>query len=164
MTSINVIGREVDGVLLGIRDRCAHVERVSSLDEVRAVLERRLDAPSAGPATLDLLGHSTNPMRLLRLGDTVIDMFDVGVRDFFEDLARDEVLPRAGIHALRLLGCNTASRPVGQRTMLRLRRTLGVLVYGTTKPLLKSHYGPGGFRPELARHCLVEASRLSTML
>lgn len=159
MTSLNVTGRDVDSTLLGMIERVERVERVSSLDELRSILEQGLGPPLEPPVTLDLVGHSTKVTRLLRLGETVIDMFDPAIRTAFQAFADDRLLERRGIAALRLLGCHTASTQAGQRTMKRLSRVLGVPVFGSTKNLMKSHFGPRGFRPAFSR-CLVEASRL----
>ena len=79
---------DADGVLEGLLSRLQHVERVESLDDVRAVLDRHA---FDGPTTLDLLGHSTTAARLLQLGRSIIDMCDPPIARFFEALARDGV-------------------------------------------------------------------------
>jgi hypothetical protein len=159
MSSINVIARDADSALLGLIERCVHVERVASLDELRVLLERPADQRSAGPKTLDLIGHSTSRVRLLRLGEFVIDMEDPVVVRFFQGIARDRLLPRIGITAVRLLGCSTAVELAGQRTMRRLAATLQIPVLGTTKQLMKSHYTTGGFDPAFV-HILVDTEHL----
>lgn len=61
--------------------------------------------------------------------------------------------------AVRLLGCETAVSPGGKRTLRLLARTLRIPVFGSIKPLMKSHYDKLGFNPAFA-HILVEASEL----
>ncbi|MEN3305773.1 MAG: hypothetical protein V7603_1975 [Micromonosporaceae bacterium] len=138
--------------------RCVNLQHARSLVELRDVLERRLHHVLA-PATLDLIGHSTREHHLLRLGDTPIDMLAPDVARFFHALARARLLPRLQIVAVRLLGCQTAVTDGGQRTLRMLSRTLRLPVFGTRKPLLKSHSNADGFNPAFA-HILVEASAL----
>ena len=106
---------------------------------------------------LDLIGHSTRDLQVVRLGRDPIDMFDPKVDRFFRQLAGDRIPQRLDLRAVRLLGCATASRPSGQRTMVRLARVLGVRVFGTTKMLMRCHYTERGFNPLFERACLVEA-------
>ncbi len=136
--------------------RCVHLHHAASLAELHDVLERRLD-DAVSPATLDLIGHSTREHHLLRLGATPIDMLDPGVARFFRALAEARLLPRLQITAVRLLGCETAVTDAGQRTLRMLRQTLRLPVFGTSKPLLKSHSNAYGFDPAFA-HILVESS------
>jgi hypothetical protein len=110
--------------------------------------------------TLDLVAHGSRGARLLRLGKDLIDFFNPPVAHFFEQLAADEVFPRLNITTLRLLGCDTASTENGQYALRMISWILKIRVYGSTKALLKSHFGPLGFRPEFERTCLVEASQL----
>jgi hypothetical protein len=105
----------------------------------------------------DLLGHSTRGHRLLRLGDTPIDMLDPTVARFFQALASVRLLPRLGVTAVRLLGCETAVTDAGQRTLRMLAHTLRLPVFGTLKPLLKSHSNANGFNPAFT-HLLTEAA------
>ncbi|NVB83144.1 MAG: hypothetical protein HOV81_32520 [Kofleriaceae bacterium] len=156
MPSITIAGRDNDSTVQGMIDRCRVVHRAGTLDELRGVLEVM---PATPGATLDLVGHSTKPARLLRLDQTVIDMFDQNVSVFFQRLADDGVLARIGVVSLRLLGCETASRPPGKRTIQRLARVLRLPVYGTTKPIMKSHYTAEGFNPAFA-HLLRESAQL----
>jgi hypothetical protein len=138
--------------------RCVDLAHAGSLPQLRAVLEQR-SGDGTVPLTLDLVGHSTRDHRLLRLGATPIDMLDPPVARFFRGLAADAVLPRLRIVAVRLLGCETAVTESGQRTMRMLARTLGRPVYGTTKPLMKSHSGAEGLL-QAFHGLLVEASDL----
>jgi hypothetical protein len=158
---ISVLCAEAEPLLLGVAERCRVAHRVTSLHEVRALLDR-LAAQEAmhRPGTLDLIAHSTRGHHFLRIGDA-IDMLDPVIDTFFRSVAADRLLPRLNIIALRLLGCETAVGPCGQRTMQLLARVLGVPVFGTSKVLLKSHFDADGFSPVFAR-CLLEASYLPT--
>lgn len=143
----------------GAAARCVTLWHAASLAELHEVLERCLDHP-ARPASLDLIGHSTRGHHLLRLGRTPIDMLDPGVAGFFRSLAQARLLPRLHVTAVRLLGCETAVTDAGQRTLRMLSQTLRLPVFGTCKPLLKSHSDSAGFNPAFA-HILVEASALT---
>jgi hypothetical protein len=156
ISAINILSRDVEAFLRAsaLRDGWSNV--VESLHELRGVLEGRARAPGA-IATLDLIGHSTRGHKLLRLGRTVIDMLDPSVERFFVALADDGLLD--DVAAVRLLGCETAVSPSGQRTIRTLGWTLGLPVYGTKKPLFKSHYDARGFDPAFG-HVLVESTQL----
>lgn len=148
----------------GPATRCATLRHAGSLAELREVLERCLDDPVqpaglAQPVTLDLIGHSTRGHHLLRLGATPINMLDPHVAGFFTTLARDRLLAGLHVTAVRLLGCETAVTDAGQRTLRMLSQTLRLPVFGTIKPLLKSHSNSAGFDPAFT-HILVEASSL----
>ena len=152
---LTFVGRGTEGYMLGPH------QLVGSLAELRAALEA-LCARGPRPATvLDLLGHSTRDLRAVRLGRDVIDVLDPAVDRFFHQLAADRIPARLNLVALRLLGCATATRPAGQRTLLRLARVLGIPVFGTTKPLMKSHFTRDGFDPTFERACLVDAAQLT---
>jgi hypothetical protein len=144
MRRINLITRDVETELFAGHP-CDTLQRVASLDEARAVVEQGQVAD--GPATLDLIAHTTRDHKLLRVGADVLDMFKPPVRAFFERLAADGVLAAHGIVQVRLLGCESATKPSGRLTMARLSRTLGVPVFGATKPLIKSHFDRHGFNP-----------------
>src|SRR5215468_11654512 len=139
--------------------RCVTMRHAASLADLRAVLERCLDDP-AQPVTLDLIGHSTRGHRLLRLGRTPIDMLDLHVAGFFRTLAHDQLLTRLRVTAVRLLGCETAVTDAGQRTLRMLSQTLRLPVFGTTKPLFKTHSNSAGFDPAFT-HILIEAAALT---
>src|SRR5213083_1983610 len=149
VTSLNIISPDVEELFFGAVARCTDLHRASSLADLRAVLERRLDGPTS-PITLDLIGHSTRDHHLLRLGDTAIDMLDTVVARFFRSMADDQLLSRLEVVAVRLLGCETAVSPSGKRTLRLLARTLGIPVFGAIKPLMKSHYDQLGFNPAFA--------------
>ncbi|GIJ43351.1 hypothetical protein Val02_02370 [Virgisporangium aliadipatigenens] len=150
-----------EGFFAGAAARCVRLHRAAGLGDLRAVLELRAAArDGGGPAvTLDLLGHSTRGHHLLRLGTTAIDMLHPPVARFFRELAAEDVMGRAGIVRVRLLGCETAVTEAGRRTLRMLAYTLRVPVYGTLVPLMKSHSGPDGFDPVFG-HVLVEAAYL----
>ncbi len=135
--------------LAGPVSRVVQLQHASSLPQLRSVLESRQNL-AEGPVTLDLIGHSTPGHHLLRLGNTPIDLLNRSVALFFTDLATSGLLPRAGVTAVRLLGCETAVTETGRRTLRLLAATLRLPVYGTSKPLMKSHYGARCFRPEFS--------------
>jgi hypothetical protein len=158
VASLNIISPDAEELFLGALAWCADLHRASSLDDLRAVLERRLDGPTP-PITLDVIGHSTRDHHLLRLGDTVIDMLNPVVARFFRSIVDDHLLSRLEVVAVRLLGCETAVSPGGKQTLRLLARTLRIPVFGAIKPLMKSHYDKLGFDPAFAK-VLVEASEL----
>lgn len=167
LRSLNIASPDcAEAFFAGRVQRCVSLRHAGSLAELGDVLRRcaadTAAAPTgaAAPVALDLIGHSTRGHHLLRLGSTPIDMLDPAVARFFRELAREGLLPRLRVAALRLLGCETAVAQSGQRTMRMLAQTLRLPVYGTLKPLLKSHSDAGGFNPAFA-HILVEASELS---
>ncbi len=135
--------------------RCADRIPVTSLTAVR----RALDAlePRDVPMTLDLVGHSTRGARLLRLGQTVVDMTDLRVSRFFEDLA--PAFQRLRVAEVRLLGCETATQPINQRTIRALASMLRLHVYGTRKMISAHHFTAGGFDPAFGA-LLVESADL----
>jgi hypothetical protein len=105
--------------------------------------------------TLDLIGHSAQDC-LLQLGDWLIDATRPSVAAYFRGLADNDVLPRLGVTAVRLLGCHTAGTKRGRETIRTLARILGVEVYGATNFIGAMHYDAGGFVP--AREYLLVAS------
>ena len=141
------------------REDGGRISIIASLDALHTELTRLVEPRAHGPRTLDLIGHSTRDHHLLRIGDTAIDMFRPSVVRIFAAIRAEELLPKLGISAVRLLGCSTALTPSGQRTIQRLARTLEVPVYGSTKALMHSHYTADGFNPKF-EHVLVEASQL----
>jgi hypothetical protein len=157
--SLNVVSPDAETIFCGRPARPVPLHRAGSLPELRTVLERHLDGV-VSPVMLDLMGHSTRDHHLLRLGDTPIDMLDRHVARFFGALADSRLLVHLDIVAVRLLGCETAVTDAGHRTMRMLSRTLRLPVYGTLKPLMKSHTDSNGFNPSFA-HLLVEAMALT---
>lgn len=150
---MNVISLETDTTLSGIAARCEHVYPVASLEELPELLERvRISSD-----TLDLIGHSTRGQNYLRIGQTPIDMFEPRVQRSIGKLSVS--VAAHGVRRIRLLGCETAVTPAAQRTMVWLSQLLEIVVLGTTKPLMKSHYIATGFNPRF-NHLLIESSSL----
>lgn len=159
LTSLNVASPDcAEAFFAGRQPRCVDMHHASSLAELRAVLERHLDDATT-PRSLDLIGHSTRDHHLLRLGSTPIDMLNPAVARFFGAIAQEGLLPRLQVGAVRLLGCETAVTEAGQRTLRMLAQTVRLPVYGTVKPLVKSHSNARGFDPAFTG-ILVEASAL----
>lgn len=131
---------------------------VAGLTELDRVLGRLAEHPPSA-ACLDLSGHSTRAGRLLRLGADVIDMLEPATQAYFHRLAHAGMLRRLNVRAVRLLGCETAVSPGGQRTLRMLARTLGLPVFGTLTTIYKSHYDEQGFASAFDG-LLIEASRL----
>ena len=145
--------------LFGATDRGARWTFVDSLAALRRVLE--MTARQAGPATLDLIGHSVRAGQLLRLGTDVIDLLQPRIERFFRALAEDRVLERLDVHALRLIGCETAVQPTAQRTIKRLARVLEMPVFGSMKNLRRAHYDTRGFAP-VFEYLLLDHTQLPT--
>jgi hypothetical protein len=72
-------------------------------------------------------------------------------------LASGRPAARLQVTAVRLLGYETAVTDAGQRTLRMLSQTLRLPLFGTRKPLLKSHSNSAGFDPAFA-HLRTEAS------
>jgi hypothetical protein len=133
---LNVSSKDADRELGAALGRLREVHLVSGRAELEALLGE-LAARGAGRyATLDLIGHSEGPERLLRLGTWLIA--DDDETDGFIAAARPAV--RAlGVGQLRLLGCHTQCRPGGQAAIRRLARGLGFNVFGSYGVL--NHHG-----------------------
>ena len=147
---LSVITRHADAELARIQDRIDHRMLVDGRAELEEMLSRLLAVAEATgitqpPKTLDLIGHSVPVSSQLQLGDWVIDASSPIVTSFFRGLAERNVLPRLGIHAVRLLGCHTACTPAGRRTLTALSDILGIEVYGTSNMIFANHYDAGGF-------------------
>ena len=69
------------------------------------------------------------------------------------------MLPRLGVHALRLLGCNSAGSAQARATIGKLGELLELEVYGASQLLYAAHYGAGGFL-DCWRFLLVGTSEL----
>lgn len=129
-----------------------------SLQDVTHALEVQAARPRSAALAIDLVGHSTRDHQLLRLGAATIDALDGTVLRFFEGIARSGILHDIHAECLRLLGCETAMSPSGQRTMRLLASVLGMPVYGTRKRLSRMHHTELGFNPAF-QHVLVEAAQ-----
>jgi hypothetical protein len=156
LRSITVTGRRPDPVLSELIARCASVVYVDALADLGPVLDQLAARSAGGPCALDLVGHSTGPAHLLRLGDTIIDPIDPVVDRWFREVARDHLPARVGVVALRLIGCQTAVASASRRTLQRLADAVGLPVFGTTKLLTRSHFNDGGFDP-IFHHILAAA-------
>jgi hypothetical protein len=147
---LSVVSAEPDHELERLAERITTSVRIGGRTELEAwfgrLLAARDGAEAIAPKTLDLLGHSTARTSLLRLGDWVIDAASPAVATWFRELAERRVLPRLGIHAVRLLGCKTAETGPGRATICALSDLLGVEVYGTNHLLHEGHYDEHGFR------------------
>jgi hypothetical protein len=157
---LSVISSDADGELARIQELVVTKVVVEERGDLEALLGRLLavGAPPT-PRTLDLIGHATPDQGLLVLGGWVIDGASAKVRAFFRGLAELEVLPRLGVHAVRLLGDRTAATAAGRATIGRLADILGVEVLGAREPLPPACYGAAGLANEAAR-ALVSASEL----
>src|SRR5689334_20409953 len=115
---LSVISSDADGEVGRIQELVATRVVVEGRGDLEALLGRLLavGAPPT-PRTLDLIGHATPDQGLLVLGGWVIDAASPRVRAFFRELAELEVLPRLGVHEVRLLGDRTAVTPAGRATL-----------------------------------------------
>jgi hypothetical protein len=158
---LSVVTRYADYELARIQNLIEHKALVEGRGDLEELLSRLLNEVRSDPIpkTLDLIGHSTPGQQLLMLGDWVIDAAKPTVTAFFRGLADQEVLPRLGVYAVRLLGCQTADTSHGRATICMLSDILGLEVHGTRSLIYSAHYSPRGFRPE-CEHSLVCASDL----
>jgi len=147
--------------------RIAHTVTDSVMVDGRMELEELLSdllieaarCPEVVPKTLDLIGHTRTNASLLALGQWIIDAANPTTTAFFRELADHDVLPRLGVYALRLLGCNSAGSAQARATIRKLGELLGLEVYGTKQLLHDAHYGTAGFR-DCWSFLLVAASEL----
>lgn len=111
-----------------------------------------LDTVALGsPGTLDLLGHTSGG--LVQLGAwRVGDLSDPAILGWV--VASGPALLARGISCVRVLGCGSAITPVGIAALAAYARALSerlgasrLRVYGTSQPLLASHFDAGGFKP-----------------
>ncbi|MEJ7596727.1 MAG: hypothetical protein WKG01_02355 [Kofleriaceae bacterium] len=158
---LTVVTRHADDELTRIQDVIEHKVLVEGRGDLEAVLGQLLAGTTmtSKPKTLDLVGHSAPGSSLLKLGDWVIDASRVAVTAFFRELNDNNVLPRLGIYAVRLLGCHTAETPQGRSTICALSNILGVEVFGTRHLIYSAHYDARGFRDD-CNHALVCSSDL----
>jgi hypothetical protein len=157
---LSIITRQADAELERIQSTIAHKLLVDGRADLEAHLGALLDLRvTPAPKTLDLIGHTTSDRSLLLLGDWVIDATSPTVTSFFRGLADDDVLPRLGIHAVRLLGCMTADSAHGRWTICKLADILGIEVHGTTGLMFASHYDENGLSDD-RRYLLTQASDL----
>jgi hypothetical protein len=159
---LSVMTRHADAELARIQELVEHKVLVDGRGDLEELLGRLLaeaEALRPAPKTLDLIGHATPERSLLALGDWVIDAARPTVMAFFRGLADLEVLPRLGVRAVRLLGCQTAGTKEGRATICKLSEILGVEVLGTRALIYSAHYGARGFAAH-AEHLLVSSGEL----
>ncbi len=160
---LSVITRHADFELARVQDIIEHKALVDGRGDLEELLGDLLGEVATGtpapPKTLDLIGHATPGKSLLQLGGWVIDATSPTVTAFFRELADHDVLLQLGIHAVRLLGCQTADTGQGRATICALSSILGLEVFGTTQLIYSAHYDAGGFRDH-CHHTLVCASDL----
>jgi hypothetical protein len=159
---LTVVSAEPDDGLSALARQLTHGVTADGPGALDRLFERLLAAVGRGtvvPKTLDLIGHTRTSASLLTLGDWVIDGQAPDTLAWLDELAGREVLPRLGVHALRLLGCHTAGTAAARATIGTLAERLGLEVWGTTGLLHRAHYGPDGFL-ECWSFLLVSASEL----
>lgn len=146
---LSMVTRHADSEMSLIHDAIEHKVLVEGRADLEAAFGTLLGCSGPRtPKTLDLIGHSTPNGSLLQLGDWVIDAASTTVTAFFRELADYEVLPRLGIHAVRLLGCKTADTAQARSTICMLSDILGLEVYGTTGLVFASQYSKLGFHDD----------------
>jgi len=140
-----VLTRHADTELARIQDTIERKALVGGRADLEDLFSTLLacDQPRT-PKTLDLIGHSTADC-LLQLGDWVIDGTRPLAMAYFRGLADNEVLPRLGIYAIRLLGCSTATTPRARATIIELSDILGIEVFGMRDMLVAAHFDAHGF-------------------
>src|SRR5215813_2249948 len=102
---LSVITRHADYELARIQNTIEGAALVDGRADLEQLFSSLLVVGTGTPKTLDLIGHSAKDC-LLQLGDWVIDASRPSVTAYFRGLADNDVLPRLGVHAVRLLGCN----------------------------------------------------------
>jgi len=161
---LSVVSGEPDFGLRGIAQTIGHPVMVEGRIELEILLGQLLGEVDRGATvarkTLDLIGHTRTSGALLALGDWVIDVASPTTTAFFRGLADHAVLPRLGVHAVRLLGCNTAITAAGRATIRKLAEVLELEVWGASQLLCSAHWGADGFRREWG-FLLAEAGQLT---
>jgi hypothetical protein len=134
---------------------------MDSLQDVEKCLAE-IDGDGEPSHTLDLTGHTRRGTNLLAIGRDTLDLLVPAVERAVTQLVASGVLRRLRIRALRLLGCETAVTPVGQRTIKRLAGMLEMPVYGTRKRIGSHHYNTAGFASTFD-YLLIESADLPTV-
>ena len=160
---LTVISGEPDSELRLIEQVVTHSVTVDGRVELEVVLAGLLaEVERSGtvtPKTLDLVGHTRSHASVVALGDWLIDLANPTAAACFRGLADHQVLPRLGVHTLRLLGCNSAGTAHARATICELGDLLALEVYGSKQLLSAAHYDADGFR-DCWRFLLVAASEL----
>ena len=161
---LSVVSGEPDFGLRDIAQRIDHPVMVEGRIELEILLGRLLNEVDRGAEvsrkSLDLIGHTRTSAALLSLGDWVIDVANPTTTAFFRGLADHAVLPRLGVDAVRLLGCNTATTAAGRATIRKLAELLELEVFGASQLLCSAHWAAAGLRSEWS-FLLAEARQLS---
>ena len=160
---LSLMTRYPDSEMVRLHEVLDHKVLVDGRVDVEECLSRlaRCAGPRT-PKTLDLIGHSMPGASLLQLGDWVLDASSATVTAFFRELADNEVLPRLGVHAVRLLGCKTAETAQARSTICVLSDILGLEVYGTMGIVFSAHYNRHGFSDDW-RFLLIGSSDVRRM-
>lgn len=145
--SINLISVDALGVVRDSLKVAPNSTLITSLGELRRALDLYATRSTAPAVTVDLLGHSTRDHQLLRMGGVVLDALELRIRRYFEEIERSQVLDALHAVSLRLLGCETAVSPSGQRTLRMLADILGLPVVGTLVRLGRTHHAEECFNP-----------------
>jgi len=150
---LSVLAPPADADLACIHDTIAHKAVVSGRDELEDLLGRllALGKRDVAPKTLDLIAHAKAGSGLLELGSWTLDASNPVVASYFRELADQNVLPRLGVHSVRLLGSLSGDTAVGQWTICALADILGLEVYGTKNLVFARHFGASGFLDANAR-------------
>lgn len=124
--------------------RLLRVRRVDTLVALEHELGRTEHAES-----IDIISHSNGHDKLLAIGNEVLDSRRPAVMSMFARLARR--LRDNGVQRLRLLGCGTATREAGRRTIRDLARTLQpITVFGTTDMIGPRSFDRAGLRAQFS--------------
>ncbi len=147
-THLTITSRQLDHELARLHAVVEHKLLVDGRGELEETLGALLAARTSPPIpkTLDFVGHAT-PASLLALGNWVLDRTNPTVTAFFRELADNDVLPRLGVSAVRLLGCGTATTQRARDTIIALTDILELPVLGTTSLVHAGHFGSEGFDP-----------------
>jgi len=158
LPSLSVIDGSDDVELARIRALVESSLPVGGRGELEWLLGRLLacDAPPT-PKTLDLIGHSTGDTAMLSIGGWVVDATSSAVSAFFRELADQRVLPRLGVHAVRLIGSLTAETARGRLAIRALSGILGIPVWGARDLIHAGHFARDGYAD--ARQDLLVSNR-----
>ena len=120
--------------ICGTRDRyglslARRLRRASLAYDLETLIELVHGLP-AQARVVDLISHTASDDKLLTIGNELVDSRRRAIVATFERIAT--ALHGRRITSIRLLGCGTAMRPGGRRTLRDLSRILApVRVYGT---------------------------------
>ena len=152
---LNVSGNDAWGELAVIQDVVRGGGRLALVDDADGLLAllRQLAAcrPPRARRRLDLIGH-TNSAGLLILGTSVLDFaMEPAAREArpeyraFATIAREGLLRRLGVDAVRLIGCRSAGSAAARETMQVLESLLRVDVRGVCDLVTATEFDAHGF-------------------